>query len=171
MSALDIPTISVLVASLSVIGGAVYFMFETRHQRRERQTDSVISFSPWFSLDAKTMQEAIINVCSVEYSDYDDYTSKYAGKPEQLSFKLLGNFFEGLGLLVHRKLVEEDLVFDFWGDIAESVWDENKVVIEGIRKYSGTEYSFEYWEYLVRTFKKRKIDLERKKHKHKSVLQ
>jgi hypothetical protein len=59
-------------------------------------------------------------------------------------------------------LVEAELVFDFWGDIAESVWDENKVVIEGMRKYSGTDHTFEYLEYLVRIFKKRKIDLEKK---------
>lgn len=163
MSALDIPTISVLIASLSVIGGAVYFMLETRHQRRVRQTESIISFSPWFNLDAKTMQEAITNVCSADYTDYEDYVSKYAGKPEQSSLKLLGNYFEGLGLLVYRKLVEVELVFDFWGDIAESVWDENKVVIEGMRKYAGTDHTFEYWEFLVKTFKKRKIDLKRKK--------
>ncbi len=163
MSTLDVPTISVLIASLSVIGGAVYFMVETRHQRRVRQTESIIRFSPWFSLDAKTMQEAITNVCSAEYTDYEDYISKYVGKPEQLSFKLLGNYFEGLGLLVHRKLVEVELVFDFWGDIAESVWDENKVVIDGMRKDTGTDFTFEYWEYLVNMFKKRKADLARKK--------
>jgi hypothetical protein len=162
MSTLDVSTISVLIASLSVIGGAVYFMVETRHQRRVRQTESIIRFSPWFSLDAKTMQEAITNVCSAEYTDYEDYISKYLGKPEQLSLKLLGNYFEGLGLLVHRKLVEVELVFDFWGDIAESIWEENKVVIDGMRKDTGTDFTFEYWEYLVKTFKKRKSDLARK---------
>ena len=160
---LDISTISVLIASISVVGSAVYYFMETRHQRRERQTESVIRFSPWFSMDAKDIQEAITNVCSAEYTDYDDYLSKYAGKPEQISLKLLGNYFEGIGLLVSRRLVEANLVFDFWGDVAESVWDDNEIVINGIRKDSGTEYTFEYWEFLVKEIKKRKIALSKKK--------
>ncbi len=160
---LDVQTVSILIASLSVVGSAVYYLLETRHQRRVRQTESIIRFSPWFSLDAKDIQEAIGRVCSTEYKDYNDYLSKYAGKPEQISLKLLGNYFEGIGLLVSRKLVEEDLVFDFWGDVAESVWDGNEEVINGMRKDSGTPYTFEYWEFLVKAIKKRKIALNKKR--------
>ena len=111
---LDIQTISVLIASATVIVSAAYFMLDIRQNRQIRQTENIIRFSPWFSLDAKEMQEAISNVCSVEYADYKDYLAKYAGKPEQTSLKLLGNFFEGIGLLVHMKLLELDIVFNFW---------------------------------------------------------
>ena len=159
----DVQTVSILIASISVIGSAVYYLLETRHQRRIRQTESIIRFSPWFSIDAKGIQEAISNVHSTQYTDYNDYLSKYAGKPEQISLKLLGNYFEGIGLLVSKKLVEEDLVFDFWGDVAESVWDENEKVINGMRKDSGTPYTFEYWELLVKAIKKKKIALNKKK--------
>ena len=158
---LDIPTVSVVIASVSVIGSAVYYMIETRHQRRIRQTESIIRLSPWFSMDAKDIQEAISDVCSAEYTDYRDYLEKYAGKPEQKALKLLGNYFEGVGLLVFRKLVEVDIVFDFWGDVAESVWDDNIEIINGMRKDSGTQYTFEYWEFLVKEFKKRKIALSK----------
>lgn len=162
-SILDIPAISVVLASASVIGSAVYYMIETRHQRRVRQTESIIRLSPWFSMDAKEIQEAISNVCSAEYTDYKDYLAKYAGKPEQSSLKLLGNYFEGIGLLVYMKLVELDIVFNFWGDVAESVWDGNEELINNMRKDSGTPYTFEYWEFLVKEFKKRKIALSKKK--------
>ena len=161
MSFLDIPAISVVIASASVIGSAIYYMIETRHQRRIRQTESIIRLSPWFSLDAKEIQEAISNVCSLEYTDYKDYLAKYDGKPEQISLKLLGNYFEGIGLLVYMKLVELDIVFNFWGDVAESVWDDNEELINGMREDSGTPFTFQYWEFLVKEFKKRKIDLNK----------
>ena len=161
MSFLDIPAISVVIASASVIGSAVYYMIETRHQRRIRQTESIIRLSPWFSLDAKEIQEAISNVCSLEYTDYKDYLAKYNGKPEQISLKLLGNYFEGIGLLVYMKLVELDIVFNFWGDVAESVWDGNEVLINGMREDSGTPFTFKYWEFLVKEFKKRKFALNK----------
>jgi hypothetical protein len=56
------------------------------------------------------------NKCRVfhKYTDYKDYLTKYAGKPQQTALKLLGNYFEGVGLLVHMKLVETDIVFNFW---------------------------------------------------------
>ena len=160
---LDIPSISVIIASASVIGSAVYYMLETKHQRRIRQTESIIRLSPWFSLDAKEIQEAIGNVCSLEYADYKDYLTKYDGKPEQKSLKLLGNYFEGVGLLVYMKLVEIDIVFNFWGDIAESVWDDNEELINGMRKDTGTPFTFQYWELLVKEFKKKKIKLSKNK--------
>jgi hypothetical protein len=159
----DIQTISVVIASASVIFSAVYYMIETRHQRRIRQTESIIQLSPWFNMDAEKIQEAIGNVCSTEYTDYEDYLTKYAGKPEQKSLKLLGNYFEGIGLLVNMKLVEMDIVFNFWGDVAESVWDANEELINGMRKDSGTPFTFQYWEFLVKEFKKRKIALRKNK--------
>ena len=114
-------------------------------------------------MDANDIQEAIGRVCSMEYTNYEDYLEKYAGKPEERSLKLLGNYFEGIGMLVSRKLVDLDLVFDFWGDVAESVWDNNITIIDGMRKDSGTRYTFEYWEFLVKEFKKRKMALSKKK--------
>jgi len=160
---LDIPTISIVIASASVIVSAVYFMLDIRHQRRIRQTESIIRLSPWFNMDAKDIQEAISNVCSTEYTDYKDYLTKYAGKPEQTSLKLLGNFFEGVGLLVYMKLVETGVVFNFWGDVAESVWDDNEKLINSMRKDSGTPYTFQYWEFLVKEVKRRKIALSKNK--------
>ncbi len=160
---LDISTISVVIASASVIVSAVYFMLDIRHHSRIRQTENIIRLSPWFIMDAKEIQEAISNVCSTEYADYKDYLTKYAGKPEQTSLKLLGNYFEGMGLLVYMKLVEMDIVFNFWGDVAESVWDDNEELINSMRKDIGTPFTFQYWEFLVKEFKKRKITLGKKK--------
>jgi hypothetical protein len=160
---LDIQTISVVIASASVIGSAIYYMIETRHQRRTRQTESIIRLSPWFNMNAKEIQEAISTVCSTEYTDYNDYLTKYAGNPEQTALKLLGNYFEGVGLLVYKKLVEMDIVFNFWGDIAESIWDDNEKIINKMRKDAGTPFTFQYWEFLVKEFKKRKIALNKKK--------
>ena len=151
----DNATISIIIASASVVAGVIYFFIETRHQRITRQTESIIKLSPWFNMSAKEIQEAIAQVCSIEYSNYEDYLKKYNGKPEDIAFKLLGNYFEGIGLLVQRKLVEMDTVFDFWGDLAMSIWDENEQLIFAMRKESGRTMIFEYWEYLYKEMKKR----------------
>jgi hypothetical protein len=151
----DNATISIIIASASVVAGVIYFFIETRHQRITRQTESIIKLSPWFSMSAREIQEAIAQVCSIEYSNYEDYLKKYSGKREDIAFKLLGNYFEGIGLLVQRKLVEMDTVFDFWGDIVMSLWEENEQLIIAMRKDSDRTMIFEYWEYLYNEMKKR----------------
>jgi hypothetical protein len=75
----------------------------------------------------------------------------------------LGNYFEGIGLLVSMKLVDMDIVYNFWGDVAESVWNGNEEVINGMRKDIGTPFTFHYWEFLVKEFQKRKIALGKNK--------
>ncbi len=46
----DVPTVSVLIASASVITGAIYYMLEASHERRVRRTESILRLSPWFGL-------------------------------------------------------------------------------------------------------------------------
>jgi hypothetical protein len=150
----DVSTISVVIASASVVAGAIYYMLETKHERRVRQTESILRLSPWFGMSARELQENIIQVCSIEYASYEDYMEKYFGKPEHVALKLLGNYFEGIGLLVYRKLVELDIVFDFWGDIASSIWEEHRQLILDMRKDSGQPRMFEFWEYLYKEMKK-----------------
>jgi hypothetical protein len=151
---IDISTVSIVIASAGVLAGVTYYILEIRHQRRLRQTESVIRLSPWFNMNAREVQEAINQVCSIEYEDYADYLAKYSEKPEHMTLKILGNYFEGIGILVYRKLVEADIIYDFWGEIIQSTWEKIKPLIADMRKNSGSLKMFEFWEYLYGEMKK-----------------
>jgi hypothetical protein len=152
----DIAAVSIVIASAGVLAGVIYYVLEIRHQSRLRQTESVIKLSPWFNMNAREVQEAITQVCSIEYENYDDYLERYSGKPEHITLKILGNYFEGMGILVYRKLVETDIVYDFWGDIIQSSWEKTEPLVAGMRKDSGDLNMFRFWEYLYNEMKKRK---------------
>jgi hypothetical protein len=152
----DIAAVSIVIASAGVLAGVIYYVLEIRHQSRLRQTESVIKLSPWFNMNAREVQEAITQVCSIEYENYDDYLERYSGKPEHMTLKILGNYFEGMGILVYRKLVETDIVYDFWGDIIQSSWEKIEPLVAGMRKDSGDLNMFRFWEYLYHEMKKRK---------------
>ncbi|MGA2681059.1 MAG: hypothetical protein ABSF44_04575 [Candidatus Bathyarchaeia archaeon] len=66
-------------------------------------------------------------------------------------------------MLVYMKLLDMTAVFNFWGDVAESVWDDNEELINNMRKETGTPFTFQYWEFLVKEFKKRKIAISKNK--------
>ena len=107
----------------------------------------------------REMQEAIIQVCSIEYENNDDYLERYSGKPENTMLKMLGNYFEGIGILVSKKLVEADIVYNFWGDIIQSSWEKIKPLVTDMRKDSGDLNMFVFWEYLYNEMKKRERKL------------
>ena len=151
----DIQTVSIAIASAGVLAGVIYYILEIRHQSRLRQTESVIRLSPFFNMNAREMQEAITQVCSIEYENYNDYLERYSGKPENTTLKILGNYFEGIGILVSKKLVEADIVYNFWGDIIQSSWEKIKPLIADMRKDSGDLNVFAFWEYLYNEMKKR----------------
>jgi len=111
----DVSTVSIAIASAGVLAGVIYYILEIRHQSRLRQTESLIKLSPWFNMNAREVQEAITQVCSIEYENYHNFLERYSEKPEYMTLKILGNYFEGIGILVYRKLVEVDIVYDFWG--------------------------------------------------------
>jgi len=156
----DIAAVSIAIASAGVLAGVIYYVLEIRHQSRLRQTESVIKLSPWFNMNAREVQEAITQVCSIEYENYDDYLERYSGKPEHMTLKILGNYFEGIGILVYRKLVETDIVYDFWGDLIQSSWEKIEPLVAGMRKDSGDLNMFRFWEYLYHEMKKRKQKLQ-----------
>jgi hypothetical protein len=156
----DIAAVSIAIASAGVLAGVIYYVLEIRHQSRLRQTESVIKLSPWFNMNAREVQEAITQVCSIEYEDYADYLERYSGKPEHMTLKILGNYFEGMGILVYRKLVETGIVYDFWGDIIQSSWEKTEPLVAGMRKDSGDLNMFRFWEYLYHEMKKRKQKLQ-----------
>jgi len=159
----DIQTVSIAIASTGVFLAAIYYIFQIRHQSRLRQTESVIRLSPWFNMNAREVQEAITQVCSIEYKNYEDYLKRYSEKPEHIMLKILGNYFEGIGILVYRKLVEADIVYDFWGDIIQSSWEKIQPLVVDMRKDIGDPNMFRFWEYLYNEMKKREQQLARAK--------
>ena len=84
----DVQTASVAIASAGVLLGVIYYILEIRHQGRIRQMESLIRLSPWFNMDAREVQEAITQVCSIKCSSYSDYLERYSGKPENTSLIL-----------------------------------------------------------------------------------
>jgi len=152
----DIPTISIVIASAGVLAGVIYYILEIRHQSKLRQTESLFKLSPWFNINAKEMQEAISQTCSIEYENYDDYLKKYADRPEHMMLKTIGNYFEGIGILVQRKLVNTDVVRDFWGSIIVSTWEQIEPIISDMRKDSDDPQMFKFWEYLYHEMKKKR---------------
>jgi hypothetical protein len=104
----DIYEISAVLAAAGVMIGVVYYILDMRHQRQVRQTDIIMTLYSTFQ--SKEFQAELAKVMTAEFKDYDDAVKRYGW---EFGFPV-GLFFEGIGVLLHRKLVDISLVDDLF---------------------------------------------------------
>jgi len=156
----DIQTISIMLASASVIGGVVYYAFQIRHQNRMRETDLIMRL--YSAYGNEEYSKAVERYLATEYRDYNDFVKKYgpivSEEPVQVAFRMVSMFYEGVGVLLYRKLVNPDLVYDLF-DVG-MFWEKMKPIAEESRKRFNKPKIWEWFEYLYNEMKKREQGLQ-----------
>jgi hypothetical protein len=151
----DIPTLSIVIASASVVAGVIYYSLQIRHQSvqiqhqtKTRQTDLLVRlFSTMLSKD---WVEAWEKVRDREVLDYDEYKEKY-GFVEVNEVYL---FFDQLGRLLQKGLIDLDLLPLETGQIS-FMYEKLKPIFERSKKKYDEPRLGCGFEYLYNEVKKR----------------
>jgi len=158
----DVQTVSIAIASASVVAGIVYYAFQVRHQTRLRETDLVVRLYSAFNTD--DFLEAFLKVRNLEFVDYRDFVKKYGSPsletPVNVAIFRIGNYYDQVGTLLHRGLVDADLVSDFLVLSTIGQWNKLKPIVEGFRKEAGGGQYYFWFEYLYNEMKKREQKLQ-----------
>lgn len=97
-------------------------------------------------------REAIMKVMNLQFEDYEDYVEKYGSwffdEPAHKAMAMVGMLFEGLGLLLHEKLIDTNFTFRLFSGIIRLFWEKFKPLAEGLRKEFNDPTVFEWCEYL-----------------------
>jgi hypothetical protein len=156
----DIQTVSIAIASVSVVAGVIYYALEMRHQTKVRQTDLIMRL--YSTLESKEFWEALTKFMMMEFKDYNDYRRRYvpsstgfSEKPEAIALSQVGVFFNGVGVLLYMKLIDVDLATRLFRNSAMYTWEKIRPIIEGFRT-EGYPQIFAEYEYLYNEMKKRK---------------
>ena len=156
----DITETSAVVAAVGVLIGVIYYILDIRHQRQVRKTDLVISLSDFGT--RKDFLEACTDIFDADFKDYDDFVRKYgelfSKKPVPMSFFVVGNFMERVGVLLHDKLLDISLVSQLM--TVTDFWEKMKPVIEGVRREENNQNYYVYFEYLYNEVMKREQKVE-----------
>jgi hypothetical protein len=150
----DVQTVSIAVASASVVAGVIYYLFQIRLQTKARQTDLVIRLYTAFA--SKEMRQTWEKVRTREDTDFNAYQEKFGLS----DVNEIGWFFEGVGVLLHRKLIDIAVVDDLFSSPVKISWEKLKLLAEGERKQSGRPQIWEWWEYLYNEMQKREQKLQ-----------
>lgn len=161
----DIQTVSIAIASTSVIAGVVYYALQLRHQSKIRELDAIIRMNVCYSLSLIEWQHAAFKIANLQFKDYDDFVKKYGSlateTPTIMAFHTISNYSEAVGYLLKRKLLSINYVWDTFGPTSILFWEKLKPLIEGFRKEYNTPTAFGPFEYLYNEMK-RKQQLQQK---------
>ena len=152
-------TVAIAITSSGVLLAAIYYVLQIKHQTKLRQTDLVMRLYDKFG--STEFQKAYQMIMGLEYEDYVDYVKKY-DVDVRAALNSVGLFFEGVGVLVKRKLINMDLVDDLISTEILRAWEKIKPIADGERKQFGRPQIWEYFEYLYNEMKKREQKLQQK---------
>jgi ribosomal protein L14E/L6E/L27E len=153
----DLTEISAVVAAAGVLVGVVYYILDMRHQSKVRQTDLVMRLYSIF--DSLEFQKTWEEVLKREAKDLNDYEKKYS----QAEVRTVGLFFEGIGILLERKLIDIELVDDMFTMPIKTTWEKLRDITLETRKVRNEPTDLEWFEYLYNEMKKREQKLQQLK--------
>jgi len=153
----DISTFSIVIAAASVVAGVIYYSFQLRNQTKMRQTDLVMRL--YSDYRSNEFREALIKVMNLQFEDYEDYVKKYgpwfSDEPAHKAMAMVAMFFEGIGILLYKKLIDASLTYDLFSFAPIKLyWEKMKPVILGLREQYNDPKIFEWFEYLYNEIKK-----------------
>jgi len=165
----DISTISIVIASASVVLAAIYYMLQLKHQAkvrqdlaRQRETDLETRQAQLFMqlyehyYKKETMKDESEVIWEWKWKDFEDFWEKYGPFTNVEAFNKwdsLATYIKGVGVLVKRKLIDPDLVKDLMGTSIILHWEKFGPIIKEIRrKYWPNAY--EWCEELYDEMKK-----------------
>ena len=161
---LVIPSISAIAAALGVLVGVVIAVVELRNLVKQRHTDLVTRLSSDIALNRESL-EAFVDIVEAEFEDYDDFVKRYgkfiSKNQVPMSFMMMGNFYEQIGVLLRNKLIDASLVDQLFP--VSIIWEKTKPLVEGMRKEYHDPGFFEWFEYLYNEMKKREQKLQQSK--------
>jgi hypothetical protein len=162
----DIQTVSIAVASASVTLAAIYYIWQIRHQSKIRQTDLIMRL-----YSTIVTREFVENDVSIFHQDVDDLESfmhkygsflKFMESPDYAPYMMDHEFFEGVGILLHKKLIDIELVDDLFSSPIIMIWEKTLPITKALREYFKRPQLSEWFEYLYNEMKKREQQLARR---------
>jgi hypothetical protein len=100
---------------------------------------------------SKEFQDAWTRIESTEFKNYDEYVKKYGSG----DYVQCATFFEGIGVLLQKKLIDINLVDALFSEPLKHMYERMKPIIEGNREQFHSQRVFENFEYLYNEMKKR----------------
>lgn len=149
--------LSVMVAAISVVIGVTMGVRQVRNWVRTRETQLFMGLYETFR-DREFQKQYCEIIFQHEWRDFDDWLEKYGPTTNIETFSSwvsVPAYFEGIGVLLKRKLIDIGLVDDILSTQILLLWEKMEPIIKAYRKHIERPQLYEWFEYLYNEMKKR----------------
>ena len=157
-----------MVAATGVLAASLYYIYNVRTSQRNarttletRQTQLFMQLFAQYN-NKDFMQDYAKVSYDVEYKSLEDWTKKYDYKVDRetwASWARVGRFFDGVGILVRRGLIDVDLVIDELRELILFSWDKMRPWVHEVRAEMKSPHTWENFEYLAGEARRRHADV------------
>lgn len=148
---IDIQTISVVIAAATVVAGVIYSSLQFAEQTKMRQTDLIMRLYSTFS--SGEFQDAWAKVRDADLENVTDIYDQLKKHGKEVNQVCL--FFEGIGILLNRKLADIAMIDDLFGGAVTREWERVRTSVMKAREQLKDPSAYYYFEYLYGEMKKR----------------
>ena len=153
MQLMDLASASIIIASISVIVGVILTILQLRDQVKNRQAQLVVQLYSQFS-----NPEFLENLDHTldHYKDFnpDNLPEDWEGGWKNKRMISVMAFFEGIGVLVKRKLIDINLVADMLSTPIITVWKAMEPYVMSRRKALQRNQVWDWFEFLYHRIQK-----------------
>jgi hypothetical protein len=168
MVEITLPITLQIIQTLSLIIGVAYYITIMRNSQRTRElalqsqeqaleTRQAQLFMQIFARQYDIEQRrSHYLIRALEYEDVDDFIEKYGpeNNPDaDLRLRTLGAYYEGIGVLVKRNLIDPSMVDDLMSGRIIDFWQAIRRFALDVRERTGDYEAFEHSEYLYDVIK------------------
>lgn len=106
MAMVEVPLILDAIVTVSIAAGAFFAVIELRDMKKDRQTQLVLDMHKRFS--DSDFEGHAAKVLHTEFKDGEEAEQRCS----VVTLGAVGDYFNGIGVLIERDLVDRSLVFD-----------------------------------------------------------
>jgi len=129
----EIQTAYYMVAATGVFIAAVYYVLHMRTTLQTRQAQLFMQI--YEKSTEKDFMKDLMDIWDEwKWTDYEDFEKKYVvDRDNNAKFWAVSDYFEGIGVLVKRKLIDSELVDDMMSSGIIRFWEKTGLVMEELR--------------------------------------
>ncbi len=162
---LSIQTLLTYLTLISVPVGVFYHIMTLRNTRKNQQLtlenrNAQLLMRIYDKYTETEIMRQQMEILSHQWSDVDDFWDNYGpySNPEYYTmFARLAYYFDGIGVLLKRGLVDRDAIYDLMGVHVLQYWSHPYgPLMKGLREKWGNPEAYKWFEYLAEEMEKLK---------------
>jgi len=137
----------------AILVGVALTVMDLRHMRQTRDTELETRQAQLFMqiydrFESSEFQRNDYLFMQWEWGDFEDFRERYGDAESYSIHSSIGTFYEGIGVLMNRGLIDVELVDDLMSGCILRYWEKIKPVNDMWRERYRWPQSYEWLEYL-----------------------